>query len=330
MAALMGAGSNKPTVGGAGSYTLAGHHRRHADQADVPRTCAIPIDCGEPEEDLNIGFMSLPAEVRLSIYEYIHSANVTTFPDLAPGYPAPAVWEYHLRPVRVNSSEKETSSEDDGDGESRTARMLSPYRPYGRMPTALLLTSRAVYYEARVVPFQHGEFVFQDCWCSGLWSATAVTRGMEGWQLQEMRYVRLEVQWDTDLGRNSPLWRWVQQCRRWHIGLQGLRLRISSLRLPLDRRAALTPSEGQTLGHGYGHTSLELRPWLDDWTWVRQGLMLLGGLRRLEVDLNVLSATASAKLDWCRELRRVVREEGRTDIEVVCVEKIKGDAGERS
>jgi hypothetical protein len=316
MAALMDSGWNEAMLRETRPPALATYAHEHVNKTCVLRAASQAARRGLLDRD-KIGFLSLPVEVRLSIYEYIHAANVVMFPDLAPGYPAPALWEYHVRAVRVDGGEKETSSQDDD--KSHDGKMISPYRPYGKMPTALLLANSTVYLEARVIPFHEGEFVFLDWWSSGLWFASAVMGRMARWQLEEMRYVRIQVRWLGDLERGSSLWRWIEQCRRWKDGLRGMRLTILSPWLPLIEWWA---GRGQNTTTPVDTQSGNQENAVDEWMWAKQGLGLLRGLRRLEVDLHAHSATAMMKLEWCRELQRVVRDEAGMDMEVVCVEEM--------
>lgn len=271
--------------------------------------------------------MSLPVEIRLSIYEYVHATNDMTHINLAPGYPAPGLPEYHVRPVLADDADGDADSQgDDGDhydddddddvsrkcANARSAQMLSPHRAHGKMPTALLLANRTIYLEARVVPFHRGELVFRNWWSSGAWSASVTTRRMAAWQQEETRYARVELR-AGDLDRREAVARWVELCGRWKAGLRGMRLRIAQPSLPLEVGAS-TPG----LGDGS----------LDEWTWARDGLGALQRLERLEVEVDVPQTGNRDKLEWCEQLQAVLRDEAKTvrPAEVVCVERVDAEA----
>lgn len=76
-----------------------------------------------------------------------------------------------------------------------TTLLPSSRRPYSRLPTALLLSTRAIYHESRALPFSASEFVFQSWFASGLISAANffTTRLVADWQRDAARWVRIEV-----------------------------------------------------------------------------------------------------------------------------------------
>ncbi|KAH7027811.1 uncharacterized protein B0I36DRAFT_143778 [Microdochium trichocladiopsis] len=136
-------------------------------------------------------------------------------------------------------------------------QLLAPNRPSGKLPTALLLTSRAVYSECRTIPFQDNEFVFPMWLSSGLCLATSLTGRLADWQKDAVRWARIEL-FSRDLeavfipralldGSNdshvqhtdpnntaSPsaadraayASEWSQLCISWSKNLRGLRLKI--------------------------------------------------------------------------------------------------------
>jgi len=262
-----------------------------------------------------MGFMSLPPEIRLRIYEYIHATNDMIHINLAPGYPAPGLPEYHARPVRADDDDGAKSQENTKEDSSYNDAMLSPHRAHGKMPTALLLANRTIYLEARVVPFHRGELVFRNWWSSGAWSASVTTRRMTTWQQEETRYARVELR-AGDLDRSDAVARWVELCGRWGTGLRGMRLRMAQPSLPLEVLLPQTPTQTQT------QSSEEVG--LDEWTWARDGLGALKRLERLEVEVDVPRIERREKLAWCKQLQAVLQSEAKTGraAEVVCVERV--------
>lgn len=319
----MNSGFDKVAVHGDAPCQPTYYSHRQAQQVDVLRTSACMARCVPTQSCRKIGFMTLPIEIRLSIYEYVHASNKMILTNLAAGYPAPAITEYHVRPVNVDvtgtNAAAATEKTDGASSERKPVKMLSPHRPSGKIPTALLLTNRDIYLEARVIPFHHGEFVFLNWWSSGLWSASVTTDKMTKWQLEETRYVRVEVRLDDFDGHDS-IERWVKQCERWKDGLRGMRLKITSPCLPLDRRLVRDTYAGLM-----ALTDGKSRGGLDEWAWAQQGLVLLRRLERLEVELDVPGSTALVKLAWCQELQMLVGKEMGMGMEVVCVERMDHD-----
>lgn len=331
-----------------------------------------------------MSFLSLPPEVRLQIYSWLHLMTPVKHAQLAPWYPTPTYSAYFLKAVVpdvevgrepydvVESTSaaafqavesRETQDEEAGRHDStknrgqpqrrqrETPKLLSPYRPLSGLPTALLLSCRQVYEEARTIPFHANEFVFINWFSSGLWAARAFTKGLASWQRNELRHARLELL-ARDLVSNGSsttngLKEWRELCALWATGLQSLRLRILvgggvfgvhfgdgemppaggeralDIRdLSVAGRANLSSLAGGACDSS--NTSGENR-YKSSREWIDAGLRQLRALRTLEVELCVKEWSATRRLEWCATLEEAVNEgrlPGEPRVRVVCVEKI--------
>lgn len=76
---------------------------------------------------------------------------------------------------------------------SLASRMTFPSRVRGKIPTALLVSCRQVFEEARCIPWEENTFVFVNWFWSGVYAARQFTRGLRSWQSDILRYVGVEV-----------------------------------------------------------------------------------------------------------------------------------------
>ncbi|KXJ86242.1 hypothetical protein Micbo1qcDRAFT_236972 [Microdochium bolleyi] len=128
------------------------------------------------------------------------------------------------------------------------ARLLPSNRPSAKLPTALLLTSRAVYAECRTLPFEENEFACLTWFSSGLLSATMLAGRLDSWQNTAVRWARVELlSKELEAVYLSPGQRhqqrpsssaafgptshayvtdWSRLCVCWADGLRGLRLKV--------------------------------------------------------------------------------------------------------
>ncbi|OLN81692.1 hypothetical protein CCHL11_06971 [Colletotrichum chlorophyti] len=274
-------------------------------------------------------FMNLPLEIRLQIYGWVHILHPIQHAQLAPWYPTPKHTEYFLRPVRPAArGEDETSA---GCDHRDRDELLCPHRPLSGLPSALLCASRQVYAECRAIPFLVNEFVFVNWFSSGLWAARAFMRGLVAWQYRELRRARLEI-----LGRDftgPALKEWIELCRYWAEGLQGLRLKVlvgGGIFEPTASFAALRGSaEAKAVDlKNRDHEDGKGPQWVE-------GLRRLKGLRRLEFELAVVDWSDEEKLEWCEMLEAMInagrKEEGMPRVAVTCVEKaVDGEKSART
>ncbi|KAM7200461.1 hypothetical protein V8F33_003907 [Rhypophila sp. PSN 637] len=260
-----------------------------------------------------LGFFDLPPEIRLQIYETVNQLTPVVPRQLALGYP-----DYYPKPYIPRSTSDQATC-------SSSRRLLSPHRPRGYIPHALLRTCRRLYREARCVPFYENEFVFATWFSTGSSTALAFIRGLKAWQWAAMTYVRLEIPLEDIDGSNKlHLANWEALCEKWAFGLRGLRLTI--VHLP----------NLMMLGSGGGGDAAEKRgaslaaicpaPGVEgsrvNYPWIDAGLKKLEALRRLEVELKTTMLTHNQKLDWCEGLKGMLSrglQGGKEDVEIACV-----------
>lgn len=299
---------------------------------------AEPGVCGEDSP-----FLALPLEIRLQIYGWVHLMHPIQHAQLAPWYPTPIHSAYFHTLIKpdvktedvpagcqdpksriINGRQSEGSQGQGG----REDALLSPDRPLSGIPSALMRASRQVCDECRTIPFQDNEFVFVNWFSSGLWAARAFTRSLKPWQLDNMRFARLEM-----LGRDftgPALKEWVELCGCWASGLRGLRLKIligGGIFEPTATFAALNNNAGaQAIGLSSRRHCPEPKP-----EWIEEGLKRITALRWLEVELSVLDWEDEEKVEWCAELERILNAgkegEGAPGVVVRCVEKLTENRG---
>lgn len=264
-----------------------------------------------------IGFLSLPIEIRLLVYHWLHLMSPVRHAQLAPWYPSPVHSQYRLRRVKPMSYPEDDSEETlHGDSATKVEKLLSPYRPLSALPTNLLRANSQIYHETRLLPFKQNEFVFVNWFASGLWAAYAFTRALEPWQRSAMRFVRLEILARDVIVSGNGREEWHTLCDRWADGLRGLRMKI-----------VLGSSTGSGRSHGHvGPRADAARQWVVD------GVGRMPGLETLEMEVVAVEMGSSEKMDWCELLERDLREVGLKMVEVICTEKaeekmewIKGD-----
>ncbi|OTB01220.1 hypothetical protein M426DRAFT_64498 [Hypoxylon sp. CI-4A] len=279
------------------------------------------------EDDTFFPFMELPLEIRLQVYRWLYLMTPIRLAQFAPWYPNPIKSAYHAKAVTLGS--EDCGVLDTLDGISKpalVAPLLCHDRPHCCMPTAVLRVSRQVYYESRQLPFLENEFVFVNWFASGLWAARLFIRGLRLWQMQTMRYVRLELLSRDLTGRYVE--EWNDLCLAWKCGLRGLRLKILSGggvtgigTGGVSWVVASSPQRGAPtvkIRDSEGNTE----------EWIEKGLKQLKRLRCLEVELSVADWDDKTKLDWCRSLEEAVNE-SKSDMErhvrVSCVERYVRD-----
>ncbi|KAI0169940.1 hypothetical protein GGR52DRAFT_488327 [Hypoxylon sp. FL1284] len=294
-------------------------------------------------------FMSLPLEIRLEVYRWIYLTTPIGPTQSKPWYRNNENGAYHVKYVTVDTDTKASEALDDtsepessetiseSGSEPASESELLPARPNCHMPTAMLRASKQIYYESRELPFLENEFAFVNWFTSGPWAARSFMRGLRPWQRDAMRHARLELL-SRDLSDRFAR-EWTELCRHWSPGLRGLRLKI------LNGGSAGASDEGGPAGGVFGlaTTAAGGLSWAavglpqrdappvrvrdeegNVEGWVRDGLVRLRQLRRLEVELAIADWDDATKLRWCRELEAAVNE-ARVDSEprvrVACVEK---------
>ncbi|KAI2467070.1 hypothetical protein F4781DRAFT_423561 [Annulohypoxylon bovei var. microspora] len=291
----------------------------------------LDMDTATSSSDDEVFFplMDLPLEIRQQIYHWIHLMNPIRLTQFAPWYPIPVNRGYFVKAVTAlpcdpcDASSLEVSDETPRPIATRTAPLLSPWRPYSCIPTSMLRVSKQIYYESRELPFQNNEFVFVNWFASGLWAARSFMKGLQAWQMQTMRQARLELLSRDLSGRYVDEWR--ELCGAWAEGLRGLRLKILSSGGGVGTAGGVSwvvagsPQRGApTAGVRDEEGKVE--------EWIENGLKQLKRLQCLEVELCAADWDDNNKLDWCRSLEKTLNEsktETEQHVRVCCVERAR-------
>jgi len=306
------------------------------DQVETAIAAGTPS--GKDSKHINPGFLALPLEIRLQIYNWVHLMSLVNEVDLSPWYPAPTYSAYFLAPIITNVFWREedistsyhvdrprtiaSSAQEQNDKDM--VPLLSPYRPVAYLPSALLRTSRQVYLECRTIPFQANEFVFITWFSSGLSAARGFVGALKPWQRETMRFARLEIQ-ARDLSEALRIDVWEELCSFWAVGMRGLRVTVE-----LDETEPLVVGNSDEDPHGpwwplrRGNTP---RTWQgDEFRWV-EGLRKMRRLRELEVEIvGIKAVTDAERLVWCERLGKRLNMErhDRDKVSVVCVAEVSG------
>ncbi|KAF4440820.1 hypothetical protein F53441_12184 [Fusarium austroafricanum] len=290
----------------------------------VPIDGAIPRsipDMSIEKVETKLTFLTLPLEIRLHIYHWLHLMCPVRHAQLAPWYPTPVHCQYILQRVEPEATSKNERSKR---GPQRDLGLLSPYRPLSGLPTSLLRANRQIYREARLIPFTQNEFVFVNWFASGLWAARAFTRALAPWQRASLRYVRLEVLARDVVVGGAGREEWRGLCSEWASGVRGLRMKMVL-------GASTSVVTGPAFGGGVGRRAEAARQW------VGEGLVLMTRLERVEMEVVAKEMSDVDKIEWCKVLQGELREAGMERVMVACTEKvqermewIKGDVGWRN
>ncbi|KAF5598484.1 hypothetical protein FPCIR_3047 [Fusarium pseudocircinatum] len=285
-------------------------------EASQPYLEIVPINEAVPrtmsrfateQADNKLTFLSLPLEIRLNIYHWLHLMCPVRHAQLAPWYPTPVHCQYILHRVDADTATKEDKTNRD---EQKDLGLLSPFRPLSGLPTSLLRTNRQIYSEARLLPFTQNEFVFVNWFASGLWAARAFTRALAPWQRGSLRYVRLEVLARDVVVGGAGREEWRALCTEWASGVRGLRMKMVL-------GASTSVVTGPEFGGGVGRRAEAAR------RWVGEGLALMERLERVEMEVVARDLSDVDKLEWCETLQTELRDAGLGRTVVVCTEKVQ-------
>ncbi|KAJ4261536.1 hypothetical protein NW762_006963 [Fusarium torreyae] len=257
--------------------------------------------------ETKLTFMSLPLEIRLHIYHWLHLLCPVRHAQLAPWYPTPVHCQYILQPVDPDDESGRADSKRKTEPE---LGLLSPYRPLSGLPTNLLRTNRQIYSEARLIPFTQNEFVFVNWFASGLWAARAFTRALAPWQRAALRYVRLEVLARDVVVGGAGREEWRALCSEWASGVRGLRMKMVL-------GASMSVVTGPAFGGGVGQRAEAAR------RWVGEGLGLMVRLEKVEMEVVAREMADTDKIEWCEMLQEELRAAGLERVVVVCTEKVQ-------
>lgn len=298
------------------SRTGSSRGRLNDEKAEEPTGTESSTGVGPP-----FPLMALPFELRLQVYKWVHLSQPIVPGRITPWYPTPIYSPYISRRVRVRTATEDSSHAPRvppaGKPKQSEPGLLSPFRPCGGIPTALLRANRQLYHEMREIPLAANEFEFVNWFASGLWAARSFVRPLQPWQQQAMRYVRLDILAKDLSGAYAA--EWMELCELWAHGLQGLRLRIAGYGpfgawVSDDLPQGVTPAATKTADAGGGLP----RQWLE------AGLVRLAALRRLEIDLALPHWDNEGKMAWCHGLQEAIngkRAESQPPLKITCVEK---------
>lgn len=273
---------------------------------DTSSDDATPRSVPDLPRKRKLTFLSLPLEIRLHIYHWLHLMSPVRHAQLAPWYPTPVHCQYILRALDHEAAP--------GGGGVEAQGLLSPYRPLSGLPTSLLRANSQIYHEARLIPFSQNEFVFVNWFASGLWAARAFTRALAPWQRGAMRYVRLEVLARDVVVGGAGREEWRALCGEWASGVRGLRMKMV---LGASSATVAGPSAVGGGGAVVGLRSEAAR------RWVGEGLGLMRQLERVEMEVVARGMSDQDKMVWCEKLERELREGGLEWAVVVCTEKVQ-------
>ncbi|KAH8650701.1 hypothetical protein BGZ61DRAFT_375613 [Ilyonectria robusta] len=265
-------------------------------------------------------FLTLPVEIRLNIYSWVHADHAVQHAQLDPGYPTPPMTIYMTKSISPEPVAQLTPIQLSSDGhnpgklsvkaEQQNLRLLHQNRPLSRIPTSLLVVNRQVYLEAKSVPFLENEFVFINWFSSGLSLANSFVAVLAPWQQELLRFARLES-FTIDF-QESGHEKWNHLCRLFSLGLWGLRLRIQEGKIPFISSGP--GSENQVAASSMPESS---------WKCMVLALAEMKALRWLEIELSIVGWSKSQKTIWCKKLEECVnmtKEKVERKIQVLCVE----------
>lgn len=270
----------------------------------------VPEEAMANDDETSFRFMDLPIEIRMQIYRWVHLMSPVRHAQLAPWYPIPVYSDYIVVPLgkrRRNGNELACGEKDTGEERQTFGQMLSPFRPLSAIPSNLLRTHSQIYFEARLVPFEHNEFVFVNWFASGLWAAKAFTDTLMPWQRAHLRYVRLEMLYRDFVTSGHD--KWKDLCAAWGPSVKGLRFKI------LIAGGYMGQATNAPKGDTAERCAMIKRV-------VGDGVERLTSLERLELELATDEMADEDKVGVCRELEDVLRRKG-LDVVVVATKKLR-------
>ncbi|KAE9367231.1 hypothetical protein N431DRAFT_350719 [Stipitochalara longipes BDJ] len=283
-------------------------------------------------------FLTIPLELRLQIYTHVLHSHPIHHAHLAPLDPSPFAGlntsEFHSTQLAPTlNSERSRASEirtliTHLAPTAQTAQDLAALYPLskptsltsssrervqGKIPTALLLSCRQVFEEAKMVPWESNTFAFINWFWSGVYASRQFTRSLRPWQSDGIRYVGVEVlardlrvdgmaRIGGGIGgasvRGREMGEWWELCGLWR-GVWGLRLGV---------KGAVGEKK---IEDGKAGWNGELGPLKDEQErgvldvsaeWVADGLLKMKSLRWVEIEIEDEDVSQEAKIAFCGEL----------------------------
>lgn len=300
--------------------------REHRSRVEIdPRTefesraMVTSKTSNEEKNKSRFRFLDLPVEIRRQVYYWLHVMSPVCHAQLAPWYPIPVYSHYIVSPITersLNAPERNAMEEatcpprhPSPEEQKELDEMLSPFRPLSALPSSLLRVNSKIYFEARDMPFEHNEFVFVNWFASGLWAAKAFTDKLSAWQRERMRHVRLEMIYRDFTKKGYEAW--VSLCDAWAPSVRGMRLKI------IFTSCLFADKGPDSKGPGEGEDrAAQLRKWIGP------GLKKLVNLERLELEMMTEDMDNAMKVEACRGLEEMLREEGMNTV-VVATKKVR-------
>jgi hypothetical protein len=309
-------------------------------------------------------FLSLPLEIRIQIYSNVLESNPARHAHLSPSptYPEASSSALFLKAITVPVTEQFSDGIDVGKTDPQPFPSVSSlilgscFSPSlrgtgcGCIPTALLMTCKQVYEEARTLPWERNEYAFINWFCSGVYAARSFMRALKPWQRESMRFARLEVlrrdlegTWvSTMVGGRPETGEWKDLCRLWSgdvetgkSGLWGLKLGIKGsvgtyvVGEAIDGSGGVSVAlaEPKTEKYNVDKRQNGQKGLLDiNAQWITDGLTHMTSLRWLEIEIEDDDVSRDAKVDFCLNLGNKLSYISGIRVEILFVEKLVEEA----
>ncbi|KAL2074042.1 hypothetical protein VTL71DRAFT_7820 [Oculimacula yallundae] len=303
--------------------------------------------------------LTIPLEIRLQIYNYVLLAHPIHHAHLAPLTPPPNfsglnTVEFHTTMKRAKTSPdlptevvtytliKSTPPSPESDSQPRphptyisttlpSSLFSTNTRIQGKLPTALLLSNKQIYAEISLLPFHTSTFSFVNWFQSGVYAARSFTKGLQPWQREAMRIVKVEVMgrdlWCGRgkgreegkgleyLGRKEGVNEWRELCGLWG-GVRELRLVLKGL-VGDGSSTGLGSSSSSSASRSDSAISEQIQKENEqvsilsvDSEWV-SGLLSMKSLRTLELEIADVDVNREVKMEFCTALDRALNAEER-------------------
>lgn len=325
----------------------------------------LPSPTPKPKSTL----LTIPLELRLQIYHYVLLSHPIHHAHLAPIEPSTSfagmnTEEFHTTRLAPSDNETETEirtlithlSPSTSDGQKINAlypispptgiisRSGSSHQPriQGKLPTALLVSCKQVFEEAKMIPWETNTFTFINWFWSGVYASRQFTRSLRPWQSDGMRYAGVEV-----LGRDlrtdgmarlgggigfSERGEWWELCALWK-GVWGLRLGVKGAVGGEKKAGDGSAGWNGELGQAVKEEDKEI---LDvSASWVQHGLLKMRELRWVEIEIEDEDVDREEKIRFCGELEAAFNTQLQPDeqggeqrdsqrkVKVIFVERLK-------
>jgi hypothetical protein len=252
-----------------------------------------------------VGFLDLPLEIRKEIYIYILLAHPISHPDLAklPDPKSDSLTNELLPHEKINQAFKPLGVSYPSMGREKEMRMV-----LGKMPTALLLGNRQIYYEVRGLPFELNTWNFAAYYGSSLGTAARWARKLRAWQRRDIRWMAIKVLPKDLLGVEEicgslGVGEWISFREEW-----------SNVRILRVEIASTFVDEEVEVDERVRHPILNVGA-----EWI-QGLELMKNLRYLELGVEE-GLAVEVKREFCGNLEEVLNKDrlegGRIEVGLV-------------